>query len=185
MSITNDDRNYAEAKTAQNFFRDAVDFCLKGNLNELTLLIDEYLRKNSRVNSQDLVLDFKSEGKTLLHVAASGGHADIVDYLLSLAKSSNGKKNLINAVDDRGFTPLINATVSESDAIVSSLIQNGADINAVNKDGAGAIHFAAGDGSLSRLILLSNAGANIEAMSQSGKIFFFFPAAKMIRFYLI
>jgi ankyrin repeat protein len=116
-----------------------------------------------------------------LHVAASGGHAVIVDYLLSLVKSSNGRKNLVNAVDDRGFTPLINATVSESDTIVSSLIQNGVDVNAVNKDGAGAIHFAAGDGSLSRLILLTNAGANIEAMSQSGKISVYFSAAKMMR----
>ena len=168
MSVTTDDRNYAEAKTAQNFFRAAVDFCLKGNLSELTKLINEYLAKNSRVNSQDLLLDFKSEGKTLLHVAASGGHAAIIDYLISLLKSSNGKKNLINASDDRGFTPLINATVSESDIIMATLLGNGADVNALNKDGAGAVHFAAGDGSVSRLKLLTDSGADIKAMSQSG-----------------
>ena len=69
MSISTDDRNYAEAKTAQNFFRDAVDFSLKGNKIELEKLIDDYLKKNCKVNSQDLLLDFKSEGKTLLHVA--------------------------------------------------------------------------------------------------------------------
>lgn len=168
MSITTDDRNYAAAKVAQNFFRDAVDFCLKGNLADLSALIDDYLIKNIKVNSQDLLLDFKSEGKTLLHVASSGGHAVIVDYFITLLKSSHGKKTLINAVDDRGFTPLINATVSESDSIMSTLLLNGADVNAVNKDGAGAIHFAAADGSVPRLIILIDAGARINTMSQSG-----------------
>ena len=36
------------------------------------------------------------------------------------------------------------------------------------QDGAAAVHFAAGDGSISRLSLLIDAGANIEAVSQSG-----------------
>lgn len=168
MSITTNDRDYAEAKTAQNFFRDAVDFSLKGNVAELRILVADYLAKNTRVTSQDLLVDFKSEGKTLLHVAASGGHASVVDYLITLLKSSKVKKSLINAADDRGFTPLINATVSESDVIMSTLLQNGADVNAVNTDGAGAIHFAAGDGSLSRLTLLTNAGAATQGMSRSG-----------------
>lgn len=168
MSITTNDRDYAEAKTAQNFFRDAVDFSLKGNVAELRTLVADYLAKNTRVTSQDLLVDFKSEGKTLLHVAASGGHAAVVDYLITLLKSSKARKSLINAADDRGFTPLINATVSESDVIMSTLLQNGADVNAVNTDGAGAIHFAAGDGSLSRLTLLTDAGADTQGMSRSG-----------------
>lgn len=168
MSITTNDRNYAEAKIAQNFFRDAVDFSLKGNVTELRTLVTEYLAKNTRVTSEDLLVDFKSEGKTLLHVAASGGHAAVVDYLITLLKSSKVKKTLINAADDRGFTPLINATVSESDVIMSTLLQNGAEVNSVNKDGAGAIHFAAGDGSIQRLTILTNVGAAIQGMSQSG-----------------
>ena len=157
MSITTNDKNYKEAKTAQNFFRDAVDFSLKGNVTELRILVTEYLAKNTLVSSQDLLSDFKSEGKTLLHVAASGGHAAVVDYLISLLKSAKVKKALINVADDRGFTPLINATVSESDAIISTLLLNGANVDSVNSDGAGAIHFAAGDGSISRLTLLTNA----------------------------
>ena len=171
MSISTDDRDYAAAKTAQNFFRDAVDYCLKGSLAELTKLIQDYLITNSKVNSQDLLLDFKSEGKTLLHVAASGGHAAIVDYLISLLKSAKGKNTLLNASDDRGFTPLINATISESDTIIATFLKNGADVNALNKDGAGAVHFAAGDGSVSRLKLLTDAGANIKAMSETGEIY--------------
>ena len=52
---------------------------------------------------------------------------------------------------------------------MKSLIDLGADVNALNNDGAGAVHFAAGDGSVSRLKLLTAAGANIKTMSQSGQ----------------
>jgi ankyrin repeat protein len=162
------DNDYTEAKTAQNFFREAVDFSLTGKLTELKKLINDYLRKDCNITAQELLVDFKSEGKTLVHVAATGGQLVIIEYLLSLLTLQEEKKELINLSDDRGFTPLINATISESDSIIASLILYGADVNAVNKDGAGAIHFAAGDGSVSRLTLLADAGANIGAMSQAG-----------------
>eukprot|EP00596_Hydrurales_sp_CCMP1899_P002025 CAMPEP_0119033504 /NCGR_PEP_ID=MMETSP1177-20130426/546_1 /TAXON_ID=2985 /ORGANISM="Ochromonas sp, Strain CCMP1899" /LENGTH=510 /DNA_ID=CAMNT_0006990289 /DNA_START=229 /DNA_END=1758 /DNA_ORIENTATION=- len=170
MTVTtaDTDQGYAALKTAQNFFKDAVDYSLKGKLIEITQLFDDYLRNDCKVTARDLLNDFKSEGKTLMHVATSGGHSNIVDYFVTLLKSPKGIKDLINAADDRGYTPLINATISESDSIMKTLIQHGADINAVNKDGAGAIHFAAGDGNVARLILLTEKGANILTMSQSG-----------------
>lgn len=170
MTVTtaDTDKGYAALKTAQNFFKDAVDYSLKGKLIEITQLFDDYLRNDCKVTARDMLLDFKSEGKTLMHVAASGGHSNIVDYFVTLLKSPKGIKDLINAADDRGFTPLINASISEADNIIKTLIQHGADINAVNKDGAGAIHFAAGDGNVARLTLLTEKGANILAMSQSG-----------------
>lgn len=164
------DQDYVEAKTAQNFFRDAVDYCLKGKLPELKKLINDYLVKNNTITSEDVLIDFKSEGKTLLHVAASGGHDVVIDYLLSLIPNPDSKEDLINLPDDRGFTPLINATVSESDQIMTTLLQHGADVDAVNEDGAAAVHFAAGDGTLSRLDILTNAGADIKVMSQSGRL---------------
>jgi hypothetical protein len=170
MTVTtaDTDQGYAALKTAQNFFKDAVDYSLKGKLIEITQLFDDYLRNDCKVTARDLLNDFKSEGKTLMHVATSGGHSNIVDYFVTLLKSPKCIKDLINSADDRGYTPLINATISESDSIMKTLIQHGVDINAVNKDGAGAIHFAAGDGNVARLTLLTEKGANILTMSQSG-----------------
>ena len=52
--------------------------------------------------------------------------------------------------------------------MMNQLIDAGADVNARNKDGASAIHFAAGDGSLERVELLFSKGANLEYISQSG-----------------
>ena len=45
------------------------------------------------------------------------------------------------------------------------LIDAGADINACNNDGACALHFAAGDNSVTRMTVLVDAGADVQLMS--------------------
>ena len=163
--MSTDASDYAEAKTAQSWFREAIDVCMKGQVDALQSHIEKYLDSNPKISAQDLLTDFKSEGKTLIHVAASSGHHGVLDYLVS---KSSKPAELVNVADERGFTPIINATVSESDAAMLLLLQLGANVNARNKDGAAAIHFAAGDGSVSRLKLLCDAGADISVMSQAG-----------------
>ena len=163
--MSTDASNYAEAKTAQTWFREAIDVCMKGQVDALQSHVEKYLHSNPKISAQDLLTDFKSEGKTLIHVAASSGHHSVLDYLVS---KSSKPAELVNIADERGFTPIINATVSESDAAMLLLLQLGANVNARNNDGAAAIHFAAGDGSVSRLKLLCDAGADISVMSQAG-----------------
>ena len=164
-SFSTNDGDYREAKSAQAWFRSAIEHCMKGDEDKLRAHVDAYVRAHTHVTAHDLLTDFKSEGKTLVHVAASSGHSGVLQYLMSTTDQPTAAANL---ADDRGFTPLMNATVSESDAAVVLLLKAGADVNARNKDGAAAVHFAAGDGSVRRLTLLCDAGADISATSQAG-----------------
>lgn len=163
--MSSDAENYRIAKEQQEVFRDVIKNCMEGNVNELKNLQQAFLTKNPSYTAEEFFTGFQSEGRTLLHIAASSGHSAVFEHIVS--NLSSPKKH-INLKDEKGFTPLINATISESDAIMESLIKLGADVNARNKDGAGAIHFAAGDGSVHRMELLCTAGAQIDQLSQSG-----------------
>lgn len=77
-------------------------------------------------------------------------------------------KSAMSAADNGGFTPLINATISESLPVMSLLLELGAEVNARNKDGASAIHFAAGDGQVERIRILCDAGADLTLLSEAG-----------------
>lgn len=159
-------RDIHEGRRAQDFFRKSIELCMDGNLKELKKSTEEYLESNINViNSRDILTSFKSEGKSLLHIAASSGHANILDYYLKLVPNIT---DLLNTADDKGFTPLINATISESDVMIASLIKKGVDVNKCNKDGACATHFAAGDGSVNRLTILKAAGADLTIASKAG-----------------
>jgi ankyrin repeat protein len=44
-----------------------------------------------------------------------------------MLEGSHDKAKVVNLVDNDGFTPLINATIGESEAIIHKLLQLGAD----------------------------------------------------------
>lgn len=163
--ITSDDAQYKQAREAQKIFGDAIKFCMDGKKDKLAELTDGYLSANPHVSAQEMFSSFQSEGRTLLHIAATSGHAPILEYILS---KCSAPRELVNLADDKGFTPLINATISESDAMIDILIGLGADVNASNKDGATAVHFAAGDGSVTRLNRLKSSGASLALASKAG-----------------
>jgi len=154
-----------EMRRAQAWFAEAVKLTMNGKSAELSRKIEEYVRTNGRITAQDIISEFKSEGKTLIHLAASSGFNEVVDMLLSKVPV---RSQVANLVDDRGFTPLINATVSESTASMSALLAAGAKVNSETKEGATALHFAAADGSLERMAMLIDAGAKLSVMSNSG-----------------
>jgi ankyrin repeat protein len=162
-ACTKDD--YAQAQAAKQFYANAVATIMDGSVSELDTLIKEFLKKHQDVTLEDVLLRFHSEGKTMLHLAASSGNFNIVESIVSQAKRPT---ELINQADIAGMTPIINATISESTRIMSYLIGFKADVNARNRDGASAIHFAAGDGSVERLELLVNAGADVALVSNAG-----------------
>lgn len=158
-------RNYRLAKEHQELFSKAIKCCMENRLSDLQELLREFLLRDPSHRAEDLFIGFESEGRTLLHIAASSGHYQIYQFLVDHCPSVRG---FVNAADHKGFTPLINATIGESNDIVSSLIGLGADVNWRNNDGAGAIHFAASDGDVPRLKLLCDAGADIDCTSSSG-----------------
>ena len=65
------------------------------------------------------------EGATPLHIAAEGGHNDIVEYLLEIGADINSKTN-------GGDTPIMWAAGRNRPATVKFLVERGADLKIVN-----------------------------------------------------
>jgi len=162
---SSDAEKYRLAQEQQGVFRDAIKSCMEGNISDLNKILKEFLEKNKDYTAEEFFAGFQSEGRTLLHIAASSGRAPVFDFVLDNCKDA---KKFANLKDHKGFTPIMNATIGESSAIIDSLLKLGADVNSRNNDGAAAIHFAAGDGSIARLNQLFAAGARLEDMSKSG-----------------
>lgn len=151
-----------DAQAAQRFYGDCVKFIMEGKHDEFCGLLQRYSALNPNVSMQDIFENYHSEGKILLHIAASRGNLHSVELIL------NKCINIVNFADNAGFTPIINATISESFDVMSYLIKMGADVERANNDGARAVHFAAGDGSVERLTLLREAGATFDHVSNAG-----------------
>jgi ankyrin repeat protein len=167
---------YKDAQVAQQLYTDCVTALTSGDKthsNKFFELIEKYLNETTsaasqegrQVEIQEIFQSYQSEGKTLIHIASSTGHESVIQYALNHALNIS---LLVNLVDDQGFTPLINATISESTEIMKLLLSHGADVNHRNNDGATALHFAAGDGSIERITLLVDAGCDITTSSESG-----------------
>jgi hypothetical protein len=78
------------------------------------------------------------EGRTALHWAADGGHAETCSVVLEgvrLARGADAAKALVDAVDDEGQTALHYAAVVESAATCAVLIRWGADCDVLDADG--------------------------------------------------
>ena len=78
------------------------------------------------------------EGRTALHWAADGGHAETCSVVLEGVRAALGAdaaKALVDAVDDEGQTALHYAAVVESAATCAVLIRWGADCDVLDADG--------------------------------------------------
>mmetsp|Transcript_6598 Transcript_6598/g.11075 ORF Transcript_6598/g.11075 Transcript_6598/m.11075 type:complete len:518 (-) Transcript_6598:1186-2739(-) len=167
--MSEDSEKYKLAKENQDVFREAIKSCMDGSLSQLMAIVDKFLTANPSHNSEEFFTGFKSEGRTILHIAASGGHKHIFEYVIkNCGITKQNQSMIVDMKDYRGFTPLINATISESIPVMQMLVDVGADVNLRNNDGASAAHFAAGDGSIERLQLLQCAGAKLDESSHSG-----------------
>ena len=157
-----DYKNYDEARS---IFKSAIEACMAGDVKKFVEIVDSFILLNPGVTAQDFFMEFKSEGKTLMHLAASSGHKLVVDAIIG---KSVDPSVYMSVKDNSGFTPFINACIGESIDIMKQFLSLGSDVNDSNKDGAAAIHFAAGDGSIERLSFLLDNGANINIPSQGG-----------------
>lgn len=105
-----------------------------------------------------------SEGRTALHRACYYGHTDVAVYLID-----NGAS--IEARDHHSKTPLHSAASSnpQSENMITTLLQKGADPEAVTSLGWTPLHSAVRYGEPEIAQLLIDSGANIEAKNNYGE----------------
>ena len=100
--------------------------------------------------------------QTALHVASVNGADDIVALLL--AHSAD-----VNAVDVRGWTPLLSAAQHSHAAVVARLLDAGANVNAVTPQSRQtALHVATINGADDIVALLLARGAEVNAVDVNG-----------------
>ena len=126
--------------------------------------------KVDRLLAQGLSISIDDAQRSgLVHSAARNGHTDILVKLFfyGLAKSSDK--------DDEGNTPLHLAVEYDQKEVVSQLIREGADVDAINDAENAPIHLAAGSKKITAMLIA--AGANVNLEDENGR-----PA--LIRAYL-
>ena len=115
--------------------------------------IRDLIRRGVDVNSDD------SQGRTALHLAATGSAARIL-----IAAGAR-----LDHRDKSGTSPLLEACANGKTEVVSELIEAGADISLKDPVGATALHWAA-DGNHEDIVrILLDAGADIFARDIEGK----------------
>ncbi|CAN6251602.1 unnamed protein product [Urochloa humidicola] len=98
-------------------------------------------------------------GDGALHLAAGAVQMEVCSYLVE------GLRVDVNAVDDKGRTPLIFAALSENAAVVKYLLDNGADPDKADDDGLAPLHSAAGIGDCEMIELLLAKGAYVDPLA--------------------
>jgi ankyrin repeat protein len=157
-------KEYKVMKEGRDFFTEAINIISSRSLDEFKSLIQKFKDNQETIETYEILQEFQSEGRTLLHISASYGKSDFVRYILTECKD----RQVVNQPDKNGMTPLMHATVAESDETMKILIEFGANVNLKNKDSASCAHFAASDGSVPRLQLLVDAGADLSVCSGAG-----------------
>lgn len=152
-----------------------VKFLLKFNINVnlknkngVTPLI--YALKNSNIENAELlieaganIIDADNDGETTLMYAVLDG-TDTVKFLLKY----NGVINMINLVDNDGYTALGYAERYDQYDTFKLLIENGADIEIKNKKGLTPLMIALSKASINYIKLLLDHGADVNATNDEG-----------------
>eukprot|EP00002_Diphylleia_rotans_P027521 TRINITY_DN551_c0_g2_i2.p1 TRINITY_DN551_c0_g2~~TRINITY_DN551_c0_g2_i2.p1 ORF type:complete len:705 (-),score=121.62 TRINITY_DN551_c0_g2_i2:117-2231(-) len=99
--------------------------------------------------------------RTALHLAASEGHVDAINHLISLGAA-------VNNADRYGNTPLDDAIRSRHDAAVDVLLKNGA-VSGNNQSMEQALINAAGTGDVEEATRLIRAGVSVNCADYDGR----------------
>jgi len=101
-----------------------------------------------------------AKAKPLFAAIRAGSHRSVAEFL-------SRDKDLVNARNRYGETPLMHAGIYSDAAMVKLLLDHGADVNLVSPDGATALIRAAGD--FAKVELLLAQGAKIDAKSNMAR----------------
>ena len=118
------------------------------------------LRAIKRLLEKDGPVD-SLKGLTLLHAAAAGGHAAVVEFLIA-----NGFE--VTATTENDATPLHYAALGNHPKVAEILLANGADVNMKSKDGLTPLHASAVHGDTGTVTLLIENGADVNAKNENG-----------------
>ena len=153
--------------------------------NDRVPLVKELLAKGIDPNTVG------PNGEPVLVIAARFGFAGTVDALLAakanvnakstvgdtaiMAASLNGYLDLVKTlrgrgavIDGAGWTPLIYAATGGHDAVVTYLLSEGANVNALSPNGTSALMMAVREGKSGTATLLVARGADVNVRNQSG-----------------
>jgi ankyrin repeat protein len=118
-----------------------------GDVEKLRVLLDA---------DADLIHARDADGSTALHCATWKGHQAIVTFLLS----AGAVVNIHNNNEHWGTTPLHAAAHANQATIAKMLIENGADVNAQDKDGKTPLHHTTFHKAKAAARVLQNSGAS-------------------------
>jgi ankyrin repeat protein len=130
-------------------FKSAIE---KNNVSEVKTLV----MTGADINSSDIF------GYTPLHWAAMKGASEAIEVLI--AAGANKDKPCLNYK----FAPLHNAINENQNSAINSLINNGANLMAKDKDGNTPLHFASMMGNDLIVHKLISKGVNVNATDNQG-----------------
>ncbi|EFO15325.1 hypothetical protein LOAG_13185 [Loa loa] len=103
-----------------------------------------------------------NEDRIALHYAAETADAETFKRILEMDQS------LIHCQDQNGYTPLLIASMSGNVPAIKLLIENGIQINHIDKEKHSAVHWAVACGQLEALVTLLDNGAKVDFADNQG-----------------
>ncbi|KXJ20435.1 26S proteasome non-ATPase regulatory subunit 10 [Exaiptasia diaphana] len=123
----------------------------------------KYKEVYERIEAQPNLVRKKDQNERIaLHWASSGGHTELVSYLLKHGSP-------VDDMDDCGWTPLMIAASAGRTEIASNLIAHNADVNACNFNGQTPLHYAASRDRYEIAEILIEHGADMNAQDKTSK----------------
>ena len=119
-------------------------------------VVNEFLEAGMSINEKD------DAGVPMLNIACRNDNFDFVKMFLELGAN-------IDAVsDDRGYTAVMDAVWRGNEKITKFLIENGADLNTISKEGQSNLVLAVGAGRENIVKLLAENGSDCDVKDMMG-----------------
>lgn len=131
---------------------------------EATAIGEQQVVKEAMVDNPALKTAFSTDGFSLLGLAAFFGHLNLAEFLLSHGCNPN-----ISSNNDFKVAPLHSACATSNVEMAKLLLQNGANVNAMQMNDITPLHSAAHNGSLEMVKLLVSHHADQNAKTTDGK----------------